>query len=139
MDLSKDDKVVNKWGLHLSGELPKKPFDIVLPPWKSISKRLPKEVPSGITEHKPRNKCYNVLIWADEYGIPRGVLNHHKITGEISVIRDENYGGQAIGRKLVHETCRRWRINLSIQNYTSDGLKMARSALRHNPNDTRKE
>lgn len=119
----------NKWDLELVGELPdcsSKNFKLS---WDAFKTQFPKQGSPGISLLNDKERSFDVLIWCDEEGIPRGFLTHDKIFGTLNVVRDPMCSGKAIGRKLIHESALRWGIDLSLQTYTPEGLKMAKSAL----------
>ena len=119
----------NKWGLDLTGDLPQNTIPNVPNSWETHRDLLPYEGSPGISRLEDSSRSFYLLMWCDEEGIPRGLLQYDKIYHTLNVVRDPECSGKAIGRKLVHHAGLLWGIDLSAQTFTEEGLRMAKSAL----------
>lgn len=115
------------WGLAIDGDLIRR-RQSKMPDWDWVAAQLPTGAP-GIHGFDPCDTRLDALVYRDDLGTPRGGLYRMKVNGRLGVYRDPVLAGRGIGRKLVHESGRRWGINLAAQRYTEEGWRMATHAL----------
>lgn len=109
--------------------------------WGSQYRQYPPLGPSGISYFAGPTVYGNVdcLLWRDESGKLRGVLNHYgfdcewESKGNVNVFIDPEWRRRGIATVLVDEARRRWVFNPEQQTYTEDGLKFITRYLRLEP------
>lgn len=68
------------------------------------------------------------LLWRDDNGVLRGILNHYPTdsewekAGNVNLWVDPGWQRRGIATALLAAAMKRWTINLKQQRYTDDGI-----------------
>jgi GNAT superfamily N-acetyltransferase len=107
--------------------------------WWSQVGQYPKTGPSGVSYFRGEmgdGSHVDCLLFRDDDGVLRGVLNHYNVAypdtgeepGDYVVIVEPAWRRQGIGRILLTEALGRWDdIDLARQKYTAEGLALTLS------------
>jgi GNAT superfamily N-acetyltransferase len=118
--------------------------------WESQAPQYPPFGPAGISYFKgvtfkdnglPDDFYVDCLLWRDEAGVLRGILNHYPMghtleeKGNVNIWVQPGWQGRGIGTALAREAMRRWPLNLKQQRFTPSGAKLAEKLLREAAGD----
>jgi GNAT superfamily N-acetyltransferase len=83
------------------------------------------------------------LLWRDETGVVRGILNHYpqdyelQKRGSLNLWVDPSYFGRGVATALVLESRERWPgIDPKAQRYTAAGAAFERALLERHPRES---
>lgn len=101
--------------------------------WAGQAEQYPPFGPPGISYFPgplPSGNVVDCLLWRDEGGILRGILNHYPFEsrwekiGNVNVWVAPGHQRQGIGTRLVEEAMNRWPIDFQQQRYSAEGVAL---------------
>lgn len=115
-----------------------------LPPslsWENQVRQYPQRGEPGlgyfagdVSEHYPGLPPVDCLLWRDDDGWLRGILNHYPVdyppweeAGKVNVFVDPARRHMGIATILAREAWSRWDVTLGAQDFTDEGAGLARS------------
>lgn len=104
--------------------------------WESQVVQYPEVGVPGISYYRGEVSTgfVDCLLWRDQYGHVRGVLNHYpkdfppwETKGNVNVFIDPTARRQGIATALLQEALTRWDIDFHKQRYTPSGIRLVQS------------
>ncbi|MCU1592139.1 MAG: hypothetical protein JWP11_3395 [Frankiales bacterium] len=112
--------------------------------WESQVVQYPEDGPPGVSYFAgevPGGLPVDCLLWRDEDGALRGILNHYpqdyglEKAGNVNLWVQPGYYGRGIATALALEVRRRWPdLDRQQQRYTEAGARFLQSYLKRHPN-----
>lgn len=108
-------------------------------PWKSQADQYPPFGQPGVSYYPgtlPSGNVVDCLLYRDQGGILRGILNYYGFdsqwekTGNVNVWVQPGHQRQGIGTALIAEAVERWDIDFNQQRYSRAGAELAAQWLR---------
>ena len=113
--------------------------DFAMLSWESQVSQYPPFGEPGISYYKgvlDADLYVDCLLWRDDNGILRGILNHYPIKTEWEKVGNANiwvhpgWQGKGIGSALMDEAMKRYNLNLKQQRYSEAGARFIERYLK---------
>ena len=110
--------------------------------WESQANQYPPFGEPGVSYFKgdlPSGNYVDCLLWRDQGGILRGILNHYPFKskweeiGNINVWVQPGHRRQGIATALMEEAMNRWPIDMRQQRYSAEGAALVERLMRRVP------
>lgn len=107
--------------------------------WASQANQYPPFGEAGISYFRgdlSEDLYVDCLLWRDDGGILRGILNHYPIktsweeVGNANVWVQPGWERRGIGTALITEALRRWTLDFTQQRYSPEGAALIEGLMR---------